>query len=100
METKDKTTDKAATADAEVKDKTADKGKVTVRLVKDAENYKDDVFICVNGRAIKVKRGVNVEIPQAHAEVLKNSMDQDGRTAELITQRAGEFESNKKSVGL
>lgn len=65
--------------------------KVKIKLFKDGEKYKDDVFVCINGRAIRIKRGVEVEIPRAYAEVLDQAMIQSIKTAELIeeeTQKA------------
>lgn len=34
---------------------------------------KDDVFVSVNNRTWQIKRGVNVEVPECVAEVLRNS---------------------------
>lgn len=47
--------------------------KVKVKLFKDGRDYKDDVFVGVNGRNYYVPRGVEVEVPEAVAEVLKMS---------------------------
>ena len=33
------------------------------RLFKDNDKYQADVFVCVNGKAYTIKRGVDVEIP-------------------------------------
>lgn len=46
------------------------------RLFKDNDKYQADVFVCVNGKAYTVKRGVDVEIPEEVAEVLDNADDQ------------------------
>lgn len=46
------------------------------RLFKDNDKYQADVFVCVNGKAYAVKRGVDVEIPEEVAEVLDNADDQ------------------------
>jgi hypothetical protein len=45
--------------------------KVKVKLFKDGRDYKDDVFIQINGRSYLIQRGVEVEVPEAVAEVLK-----------------------------
>ena len=46
------------------------------RLFKDNDKYQADVFVCVNGKAYTIKRGVDVEIPEEVAEVLDNADDQ------------------------
>ena len=38
------------------------------RLFKDNDKYQADVFVCVNGKAYTIKRGVDVEIPEEVAE--------------------------------
>ena len=46
------------------------------RLFKDNDKYQADVFVCVNGKAYTIKRGVDAEIPEEVAEVLDNADDQ------------------------
>ncbi|RHS85529.1 hypothetical protein DW922_11570 [Clostridium sp. AM42-4] len=46
------------------------------RLFKDNDKYQADVFVCVNGKAYTIKRGVDVEMPEEVAEVLDNADDQ------------------------
>ena len=57
---------------------------VKIKLFKDNGQYKDDVFVAVNGQSYQIMRGVEVEVPEAVAEVLENSLRQDARTAEMI----------------
>jgi len=59
-------------------------GKVKIKLFKDNDKYKDDVFVGVNGKAYKIQRGVEVEVPRFVAEVLRLSLKQDEHTADLI----------------
>lgn len=69
--------------------------KVPIRLRYDA-NKGDSVFVCVNGKAMQIKRGEQVEIPKAFDEVLQNAEKQDeaasryihrsSRTRELATE--------------
>ena len=65
--------------------------KVTRNLFKDNRDYKDDVFVCVNGRGMQIKRGEDVLIPESFAEVLDHSMEQDKKTTELIEKKQREF---------
>ena len=47
--------------------------KVPVKLFKDNQNYKDDVFVSVNGHHFQIKRGIEVMVPRCVAKVLMNS---------------------------
>ena len=51
--------------------------KVKITLMRDNKNYQGDVFVGVNGETWQIQRGVEVEVPEYVAEVLKNSMKQD-----------------------
>ena len=44
---------------------------VTIRIPKTKER-KDDVFVSVNFRTYQIQRGVDVEVPEFVAEVLRN----------------------------
>ena len=46
---------------------------VRIRLFKDNSRYKGDLFVSVNGVNYKIRRGVEVEVPPAVAEVLEHS---------------------------
>lgn len=59
---------------------------IKIKLFKDNGEYKDDVFVSVNGMRYQIQRGVEVEVPDFVKEVLDNSAAQDSRTAELIAQ--------------
>ena len=58
--------------------------KVRIRLFKDNGRYKGDLFVSVNGVNYKIRRGVDVEVPKAVAEVLEHSQRQDDLTAAHI----------------
>lgn len=64
---------------------------VTVNLFKDGRDYKDDVFVCINGKNKVVKRGEDVLIPKAYKKVLDQSRRQDGIAADLMNEKADEF---------
>lgn len=65
--------------------------KVPIRLFKDNDRYKDDVYVCVNGERLLIKRGENVEIPRKFALVLEHSMEQDNSTAKMIEEKSADF---------
>jgi hypothetical protein len=54
---------------------------VTIQLFKDSRDYKDDVFVSVNGEACLIKRGEPVKIRKKFALVLEESERQNGRAA-------------------
>ena len=58
--------------------------KVRIKLFKDNGRYKGDLFVSVNGVNYKIRRGVDVEVPKAVAEVLEHSQRQDDLTAARI----------------
>lgn len=66
---------------------------VKVRLFKDNKNYQSDVFVGVNGKTYQIKRGVEVEVPDYVAEVLRNSARQDEYAVMLMgdLQKDGEW---------
>ena len=70
--------------------------KVRVRLFKDNERYRDDVTVVVNGRAWRIQRGVDVEIPMYVWQVLEASMAQDTKTAIMIQRESDEFKDKEK----
>ena len=58
--------------------------KVRIKLFKDNGRYKGDLFVSVNGVNYMIRRGVEVEVPRAVAEVLEHSQHQDDLTAARI----------------
>ena len=66
---------------------------VKITLMRDNKNYQGDVFVGVNGKTWQIQRGVEVEVPDYVAEVLKNSMKQDNLAFGLMSdlQRGGNW---------
>ena len=58
--------------------------KVRIKLFKYNGRYKGDLFVSMNGVNYKIRRGVEVEVPRAVAEVLEHSQRQDDLTAARI----------------
>jgi len=58
---------------------------------KDNGEYKDDIFIQLNGKAYTIKRGVQVMLPRKVAQVYYDSMDQKGKAADYNRARQDEF---------
>lgn len=59
---------------------------VKIKLFKDGKEYKDDVFVSVNGKSFQIQRGVEVEVPLAVAEVIERSIELDGATASFVSK--------------
>lgn len=57
---------------------------VKIHLFKDKKNYNGDVFVGVNGRTFQIQRGVDVEVPECVAEVLRNSETQNAEAVRLM----------------
>ena len=70
--------------------------KVRVTLFKDNGKYRDDVTVGVNGKVWRIKRGVPVEIPMYVWLVLKQSLDQDAKTAIMIQNESDAFKEREK----
>lgn len=62
--------------------------RVKVKLFRDNDKYSEPVFVSVNGEAIAIERGVEVEIKRKHALVLDCSDKQDYETAKLIASKS------------
>lgn len=63
----------------------ADKKKVKVNIPRTRKD-EPDVYVCVNGKGILIKRGVDVLIDEKYAEVLKHSQKADNIAMEYLTQ--------------
>lgn len=70
--------------------KTGLSGKTTtVNLFYDGDKYKEPLFVGINGMTWLVKRGEPVEVPVEVADVINQSLTQDGKTAQMIRELAG-----------
>ena len=59
---------------------------VKIQLFKDDGRYANDVFVGVNGKTYQIKRGVDVEVPESVAEVLKNSERQNAEAFHVMNE--------------
>ena len=64
---------------------------VEIELFRDNKDYKDNVFVAVNGESCVIARGKKVKIKKKFAEVIENSMRQDIKTARLMDNKSDEF---------
>ncbi len=68
---------------------------VSIRLFKDGDNYRDDVFVAVNGHNYQLQRGVSVQVPRCVADVLAHSQQQDHAATMLVEQLEREYSEKK-----
>ena len=64
---------------------------VEIELFRDSKDYKDNVFVAVNGESCVIVRGKKVKIKKKFADVIANSMRQDIKTARLMDSKSDEF---------
>ena len=77
----------------ELKAKTETNGNtlVEIELFRDNKDYKDDVFVAVNGESCVIARGKKVKVKKKFADVIAQSMSQDVKTARLMDNKSDEF---------
>ena len=60
------------------------KRKVKLTLFRDNNQYKNSLYVAVNGKSYMIPRGKEVEVPWNVAKVVERSMAEDMRTAEQL----------------
>ena len=68
---------------------------VEVRLFKDADKYKQDVLVIVNGESVLIQRGKKVKIKRKFADALAASEMQMAQAADIIEDYKETYESKK-----
>ena len=71
---------------------------VEIQLFKDAGKYKDDVYVAVNGENCIIQRGKPVKVKRKFAEVLRQSLEQDNETADMIRELTNAYEERKDKL--
>ena len=64
---------------------------VEIELFRDNRDYKDNVFVAVNGESCLIARGEKVKVKKKFADVIAQSMSQDIKTANLMDNKSEEF---------
>ena len=82
--------DQAESAEARARDAWLEE-LVQVQLFKDGKDYKDDVYVAVNGENCLIRRGVPVWIKRKFALVIEQSQRQDVSAAESAEDLQREF---------
>lgn len=73
---------------------------VSVQLFKDGKDYKDDVYVSVNGENCRIQRGVPVKIKRKFALVLEQSQAQDVRAAEFSEAMQSDYNQQVKKYNI
>lgn len=73
---------------------------VEIELFRDTKDYKDDVFVAVNGESCVIERGKKVKVKKKFADVIEQSMSQDLKTARLMDSKSDEFFEEAKARNL
>lgn len=72
--------------------------KVKIKLPKDNFQYKDPLYVCINGRNVVIQRGVSVEIDKYIADFI-NQMEHDQEAnEEKADQQELDYERNTREV--
>ena len=74
--------------------------RVPVKLFRDNDRYKDDVFVCVNGERILIKRGETVYIKRKFAEVLEQSQLAKEHAAMRSDRLSAEYQVEANRLGI
>jgi len=64
---------------------------VEIEFFRDNKDYRDNVFVAVNGESCVIARGKKVKIKKKFADVIAQSMRQDIKTARLMDSKSDEF---------
>ena len=81
----------ATNKELKAKAETSGNALVEIELFRDNKDYKDDVFVAVNGESCVIARGKKVKVKKKFADVIAQSMSQDVKTARLMDNKSDEF---------
>ena len=65
---------------------------------RDNDKYKDDIVVGLNGKVYRIQRGKHVRIPRPVYNIIRRSMAQDAATAEMLEEKAREYEAVKQQL--
>ena len=79
--------------------KKSDEKKVKVQLFYDGNQYKDPIFVSINGESLLIPRGVEVEIPAYFKEVVDRSIAQEQKTSTFYQNLERNTAQNMNGMG-
>jgi hypothetical protein len=74
--------------------------RVPIMLYKDAEKYKDDVVIAINGEKIQIQRGIQVYVKRKFLHIIENQYRQQMVAADLQDSLADQYASDSRLRGI
>ena len=74
--------------------------KMTIRVSRPFGSKAKGIYVNVNTHNFFVPFGKEHEVPRYIYEVLQNSMQQDERTADMISVMEGEYGNKSKELGI
>lgn len=69
---------------------------VEIRLFKGAGKYKDDIFVCVDGKSYQIQRGKTVKVPRKIALVVLGSEEAKAQNDERFDAQEEAFNAKHK----
>ena len=79
--------------------KKSNEKKVKVQLFYDGNQYKDPIFVSINGESLLIPRGVEVEIPAYFKEVVDRSIAQEQKTSTFYQNLERNTAQNMNGMG-
>ena len=73
---------------------------VEIELFRENKDYKDNVFVAVNGESVVIARGRKVKVKKKFADVIYQSMRQDIKTAKLMDNKSDEFYAEAARINM
>lgn len=71
---------------------------VTIELFKDGKDYKDDVFLAINGENVVIKRGMPVKVKRKFALLTESSLRQDIMANAYAEAAEREYRRNSANI--
>lgn len=65
--------------------------KVPIKLFKDNHQYKQPLYLCINGRNMIIQRGVTVEVDKYVADFIDSMKDEQDRVNQVADREESEF---------
>jgi len=72
--------------------------KIEIKLFKDTKDYKDALFVNVNGDAVLIPRGIKTMVKKKHVLVIDAQEAQDDATAKLLEELQAEYTQSLKQI--
>ncbi|NLB91049.1 MAG: hypothetical protein GX786_07505 [Clostridiales bacterium] len=72
---------------------------VKIKLFYDGNQYKDPIYVSINGESLLIPRGIEVEIPEYFKEVVDRSIAQEQKTSAFYQRLEESTAANLNGTG-